>query len=71
VYASWNGATEVASWQVLAGADAQHLALAGGGSRSGFETAMHLKGPAAGAYEVRALDSNGGVLGTSAPFTSR
>lgn len=63
-YASWNGATEVASWQVLAGADAGHLRPAGGGSRTGFETAITVRTNDS-VLQVRALDSSGTVLGTS------
>jgi hypothetical protein len=40
VYASWNGATEVASWQVLAGASLDRLRLVGSAPRDGFETAI-------------------------------
>jgi hypothetical protein len=66
VYASWNGATEVASWRVLAG-DAKLKAVARG-PRSGFETAIAVP-PGYGRFEVQALDAAGRVLGTSAPFT--
>jgi hypothetical protein len=65
VYASWNGATGVAAWRVLAGSSAHHLAPVGGAPRSGFETAMGL--PAVGSYlQVQALSASGAVLGTSA-----
>ena len=40
VYASWNGATTVASWQLLAGADAAHLTAVSTTPDSGFETAI-------------------------------
>jgi Arylsulfotransferase (ASST) len=40
VYASWNGATEVATWQVLAGTSPDNLSLAASAPRSGFETAI-------------------------------
>jgi hypothetical protein len=65
VYASWNGATQVARWQVLAGADSGHLTAAGAlVPRSGFETSIAV--PSAGPFfEVRALDSSGKALGTS------
>jgi hypothetical protein len=63
VYASWNGATQVAGWEVLAGASASSLAPAGSAARSGFETRIRTGG---GAYvAVRALDAAGNVLGTS------
>ena len=64
VYASWNGATQVASWRVLAGASADALAPVASGARSGFETAIKASG---GPYfAVQALDGSGNVLGTSA-----
>ena len=64
VYASWNGATEVARWQVLAGDDPANLEPAGKFDRTDFETRIRL--PGAPKYvAVRALDAAGGVLGTS------
>lgn len=64
VYASWNGATEVATWDVLAGASATSLSYVVSAPRSGFETAIALKAPAA-FVAVRARDASGTVLGTS------
>lgn len=64
VYASWNGDTRTASWRVLAGASARQLASAGGATRTGFETAISIPGPAA-YVAVQALDASGTVLGTS------
>jgi hypothetical protein len=65
IYASWNGATEIASWRVLAGPSTHQLTAAGAAPRSGFETAIAL--PAVGAYvQVQALSATGAVLGTSA-----
>lgn len=65
VWASWNGATEVARWQVLAGADPAALAPVATQPRDGFETAISI--PDRGAYvAVRALAADGTVLGTSA-----
>ena len=64
VYASWNGDTRTASWQVLAGPSPQQLAPVASAPRSGFETAITT--PSAEAYvAVQALDSSGAVLGTS------
>lgn len=40
VFASWNGATDVASWQVLAGQTPGSLSDVGSAPRSGFETAI-------------------------------
>ncbi len=62
---SWNGATAVASWRVLAGASASALAPVASGARTGFETT--LKASTTGPYfAVQALDASGSVLGTSA-----
>jgi hypothetical protein len=67
VYASWNGATLVASWKVLVGGSASSLKPILTVPRSGFETAVALPGGTVGPYvEVQALDSAGGVLGSSA-----
>jgi hypothetical protein len=63
-YASWNGATEVTRWQVLAGPDAQNLKPVKTAAKSGFETPIRLSQPAA-VYAVRALGASGKVLGTS------
>jgi hypothetical protein len=70
VYASWNGATQVAAWQLLAGSSPSSLANVGEPiARQGFETllAANSSGPY---YEVKALDSSGRVLGTSAAVTA-
>ncbi len=67
VYASWNGATLVASWRVLAGAGTAALAQVALAARNGFETAIALPAATAGPYlTVQALDSTGQVLGSSA-----
>jgi hypothetical protein len=67
VYASWNGATEVASWRVLAGSSPTTLAPAVSSvAKTGFETAIPLAAVAAGTYvAVEALDSAGAVIGVS------
>jgi hypothetical protein len=66
VFASWNGATQVASWRVLSGPAPDSLAPAGNAARSGFETTIGIQG--APAYvAVRALDSSGKTLGVSSP----
>ncbi len=64
VYASWNGATEIATWEVVAGKDAADLAVSGSASRTGFETVIAVKTTAA-FVAVRALDASGSILGTS------
>jgi hypothetical protein len=64
VHASWNGATEVARWQVLAGARPGSLTARAVIGSAGFETSTTL--PQKYAYAaVRALDSAGRTLGTS------
>jgi Arylsulfotransferase (ASST) len=64
VAVSWNGATDVASWQVLAGASPAALAPVAAAPKAGFQTTI--AAPSAGPYvAVRALDANGAVLGVS------
>lgn len=65
VYASWNGATEVATWTVLAGKSPAQLAKAGSQERTGFETAIAVnsEGPY---FAVIAQDSKGRQLSRSA-----
>lgn len=66
VYASWNGATLVTSWKVLAGGSSTSLKPILTAPRSGFETAIALPGGTVGPYlAVQALDASGNVLGTS------
>jgi hypothetical protein len=66
-YASWNGATLVAAWRVLAGATATSLQPVAEVARSGFETAIALPASAPGPYvRVQALDIGGRVLRSSA-----
>jgi hypothetical protein len=64
IYVSWNGATEVATWQVLAGGDPDKLEPAGSAPRKGFETALTLY-TGEPYVAVEAKDSSGRVLGTS------
>jgi hypothetical protein len=63
-YVSWNGATEVRSWQVLAGAAPDALSVLGVARRRGFETAISL-GTIGGYVAVRALDGDGSALAVS------
>jgi len=65
-YASWNGATGVARWQLLAGERAGALRPVRTVPRAGFETRIPVPG-AARLIAVRALDGRGRPLGTSAP----
>ena len=67
LYASWNGATEVESWEVLTGAHPGKLESVGSAPRDGFETAMVAQ--TSDPYiAVRAKDRSGSVLGTSEPI---
>jgi len=69
VYASWNGATDVATWRVLAGNSTEELAPVGSAPWGGFET--NIKVPSsAGIFEVQALDAEGHVLATSEPASA-
>jgi hypothetical protein len=64
-YASWNGATGVSAWQLLAGTSAHQLAPIATVPRAGFETAI----PASSGQPylaVTALDAAGKPLATSA-----
>jgi hypothetical protein len=65
VYASWNGATTVARWQVLAGPAGGSLSPVGSAPSRGFETKIPVSSSAS-TFAVRALDSQGNVLATSA-----
>jgi hypothetical protein len=65
-HVSWNGATEVARWQVLAGPDALHLAPVLERARDGFETELRVETDEL-VLQVRALSARGGVLGSSRP----
>ena len=63
LYASWNGATGVAAWRVLAGAASSRLATVGTFNSQGFETSMTVT--SAPYVEVQALAASGSVLSTS------
>jgi len=63
VYASWNGATAVASWRVLAGSAADQLHPVATAARQGFETQIDVS--SAAYVAVQALDAHGHTLGTS------
>jgi hypothetical protein len=69
VYASWNGATEVAAWEALAGSTEGSLGVAGSALRTSFETTIDA-GRAAPYVAVRARDASGTILGTSAVVTT-
>jgi EmrB/QacA subfamily drug resistance transporter len=64
VYASWNGATEVKSWRVLAGTNAGAQARVASAAKSGFETAIRVP-EGYKSFRVQALDAHGRTIGTS------
>lgn len=66
VYASWNGATEVARWRVLAATGAGAPKAIASKARSGFETPIAVRGGQT-RFTLQALDAAGRVLGTSRP----
>lgn len=63
VFVSWNGATEVAQWRVVAGDDEASAEPVQTVERDGFETEISLNSGAAH-VTVEALDHNGEVLGS-------
>ena len=67
LYASWNGATDVASWQVALGPSATALRPAAVVQRTGFEATIPL-GTASGYAAVTALDAAGRSLASSEPI---
>jgi hypothetical protein len=64
VYTSWNGATEVASWQFLAGPNAPGMLPTQTVPKSGFETSLTTTAPGP-FYQTKALDAHGNVIGVS------
>ena len=62
---SWNGATDIASWELWAGPSEHALTRVKAQPRAGFETAISAVTP--GRFvQLRALDPAGAVLGASA-----
>jgi hypothetical protein len=68
-YASWNGATEVAQWQLLGGPSTQALAPIATAAKSGFETAIPTS-TSPRYLAVQALDAQGRVLAVSSTTRS-
>jgi hypothetical protein len=73
VYTSWNGATEVTSWQILVGESPNSMKPVTTVPKSGFETSTVLSPPVSESpistyIESRALSATGVVLGSSAPL---
>jgi hypothetical protein len=65
--ASWNGATGVARWELLAGPSADRLERVKSAASDGFETAI-TAGSRQPFVAMRALDGAGNVLATSSPI---
>jgi arylsulfotransferase ASST len=66
-FASWNGASAVASWRLLSGPAASELAPVLTTAKTDFETALALPASASRRYlAVQALDGSGAVLSVSA-----
>jgi hypothetical protein len=69
VYASWNGSTQTAAWELLAGRTPASLSPVSITPRTGFQAAIATT--AAGPfYQVRALDADGAVLKASAVISA-
>jgi hypothetical protein len=68
VYASWNGATEVHTWQLLAGGATGDLEPVASTRSVGFESALHTTSTDP-RFAVQALDGGGMPLGRSAAVT--
>src|SRR5215211_3381978 len=67
LYASWNGATEVASWEVLAGPHPGKLQSLGSIPHNGFETAMQVQSSEP-YIAVQAKHRSGRLLGDTTPL---
>jgi arylsulfotransferase ASST len=65
LHASWNGATELAKWQLLSGKNQGSLLPGASTPKRGFETALSLRGVGGAYVAARALDRTGRILGTS------
>ena len=66
VYASWNGATGVSAWRVLAGPNPAQLSTIATAQREGFQTAIPVHNSQSD-FEVQAIGPSGQTLSTSAP----
>ncbi len=65
VYTSWNGATELASWELLEGVDASRLQATATVPRDAFETALTVTAASTRSVAVVARDAGGAELGRS------
>ena len=68
-WVSWNGSTQVAEWELLAGTDEASLAPVERVPKDGFETAIAVPDGAA-MVAIRALDADGAPLATSRAVTT-
>jgi hypothetical protein len=68
IYASWNGATRVSSWEVMAGPSISNLRVVASHARTGFETAITLS-QTHRVYQIRALTATGKLLRASRTFS--
>jgi hypothetical protein len=69
-YVSWNGATGIVRWRLLAGSSAQDLAPVGVAERRGFETVIGL--PRRARYvAAEAIDGSGATMAASRPMRVR
>lgn len=59
LHVSWNGATDVATWQVVDEAGR----IVASAPRDGFETVLPVEADPGAQLRVRALDASGDVLG--------
>jgi hypothetical protein len=69
IYASWNGAVNIARWTVLAGNESSSLEAIGSQEWTGFETAIAVNSGVQ-YYAVVALDASGRELGRSATVSA-
>jgi hypothetical protein len=65
VYVSWNGATDVARWQVLVGKANDDLGVVASAPKKGFETAIPFQPHGGKFIAVQALSRTGDALGVS------
>ncbi len=69
VHASWNGATGVRAWQLLAGSSADAMSALSSAPASGFETAIRAHG-AGPCFAAAALDARDAVIGRTPIVTA-
>jgi hypothetical protein len=65
-YASWNGATGIARWEILSGESGDRLQAVGSSPGAGFETTLPVN-PAGPWFAARAIDASGAVMAQSEP----